>query len=275
MIPNRPCFTLLAAVALVTATAPVATATHNNDPDDHAIRPGVSVDGCTSNFVFTDGDDLFLGTAAHCFGLGGAFDTNGCETGSEPLGTEATISEEGAPFRTFTGTLAYSSWLTMDEVAEDDDTICSFNDFALLRIAEEDEDEVHPATLHFGGPTGLQDPGQAFPLDRINMYGNSMLYPSRTVAGTHVDHAHERQGVLTACGSWSCSAHSVAPGLPGDSGSGVMMADGAALGILVTLGPTGSNGITPLQPALDYANQHTDATYSLATANQITDGIPP
>jgi hypothetical protein len=51
----------------------------------------------------------------------------------------------------------------------------------------------------------------------------------------------------------------VTPGLPGDSGSAVLGSDGQALGVLVTLALApfaGSNGVTSINRALDYANQH-------------------
>src|SRR5690242_19899939 len=63
--------------------APVAKAT---------ITPGVQMftkgAQCTGNFVFTDGvGRVYVGYASHCAGKGEATDTNGCNTGSHPLGT--------------------------------------------------------------------------------------------------------------------------------------------------------------------------------------------
>ena len=68
------------------AWAPAATAT---------IHPGVMTftEGaqCTANFVFTQGSDVYIGQAAHCSGTGAATDTNGCDSGSLPLGTPVEI----------------------------------------------------------------------------------------------------------------------------------------------------------------------------------------
>ena len=42
---------------------------------------------CTSNFVFTQGSNVYLGQAAHCSSTGGQTSTDGCDTGSLPIGT--------------------------------------------------------------------------------------------------------------------------------------------------------------------------------------------
>src|SRR5918994_580219 len=60
------------------------------------IHPGVqtiSPSGqCTSNFVFYDAaDNVYIGQAAHCTGTGGATETNGCDSGSLPLGTAVEV----------------------------------------------------------------------------------------------------------------------------------------------------------------------------------------
>ncbi|HEU5456876.1 MAG TPA: hypothetical protein VFU85_14455, partial [Nocardioides sp.] len=65
--------------------------------DTAQITPGVQTytDGaqCTANFVFTDGaGKVYIGQAAHCAGTGGATETNGCDTGSLPLGTRDSLN---------------------------------------------------------------------------------------------------------------------------------------------------------------------------------------
>jgi hypothetical protein len=70
------------APAVASAWAPAGQAT---------VHPGVMVftNGaqCTSNFVFTDGSNVYLGQAAHCSSTGGQTSTDGCDTGSLPIGT--------------------------------------------------------------------------------------------------------------------------------------------------------------------------------------------
>ena len=78
---------------------------------------------CTANFVFTDGaGTTYVGYAAHCAGTGEATDTNGCDAGSLPLGTRVQFVEGGSLVGAGTtvgeGTLAYSSWLTMQQRGE-------------------------------------------------------------------------------------------------------------------------------------------------------------
>src|ERR1044071_6861428 len=86
------------------AWAPASSAT---------VHPGVQVftDGaqCTANFVFTGGGKTYLGQAAHCSGTGEATDTNGCDAGSAPLGTDVTI--HGSDGRDRVGNMVYSSWV--------------------------------------------------------------------------------------------------------------------------------------------------------------------
>src|SRR3954463_5355622 len=79
-----------------------------------AVHPGVVIEtagggSCTANFVFTDGDRVLLGQAAHCAGTGDATETDGCDSGTAPLGTAVTI--HGSDGRDRTGSMVYSSWV--------------------------------------------------------------------------------------------------------------------------------------------------------------------
>jgi hypothetical protein len=129
----------------VVTWAPASTAT---------IHPGVQVTSeagqCTANFIYTSGTSVYIGVAAHCFGTGGPTDTNGCETDSLGIGTPAEI--EGA---SQSGTLAYSSWITMNQRGESDADTCSYNDLALVLIDSADVAKVNPSVPFFGGPNGL------------------------------------------------------------------------------------------------------------------------
>src|SRR5579864_2903794 len=66
-----------------------------------AIHPGVETftqgSQCTSNFVFSDGTNVFIGQAAHCAGTGGNTATDGCTSPTLPVGTPVTISGAGHP----------------------------------------------------------------------------------------------------------------------------------------------------------------------------------
>ena len=95
---------LLAAPVLGAAvvTAPPANAAPTWAPAaTAAITPGVQMytagAQCTANFVFTDSsDNVYVGYAAHCAGLGEATDTNGCLNDSVPLGTAVTFNKGGS-----------------------------------------------------------------------------------------------------------------------------------------------------------------------------------
>jgi hypothetical protein len=76
------------------------------------VHPGVQTftagAQCTSNFVFQEGSTVFVGQAAHCSGTGGQTETDGCTSGSLPVGTAVEVTGASKP-----GILAYNSWLTM------------------------------------------------------------------------------------------------------------------------------------------------------------------
>jgi hypothetical protein len=218
------------------------------------VRPGVQTvtEGsgqCTANFVFSDGADTYLGQAAHCASTGAQTDTNGCEAASLPLGTRVEIEDASAP-GTFpvVGTLAYSSWLTMQANGEDPASdACAYNDLALVRLPA--GTAVNPSVPFFGGPTGI---GGATALgDRVYSYGNSSLR-----LGIELLKPKRGASLGTSGGGWSHSVYTLSPGIPGDSGSGFLDAQGRAFGTLSTLALAplpASNGVGDLAKELAYA----------------------
>ena len=115
---------------------------------------------CTANFVFTDGaGTTYVGYAAHCAGTGEATDTNGCDAQSLPLGTKVDFVEGGSLVgegtRVGGGTLAYSSWLTMQQNGESDENTCAYNDLALVKVDAADVSKVNPSIPFWGGPVGI------------------------------------------------------------------------------------------------------------------------
>src|SRR5438552_16414843 len=127
MRTTRPLIALFGAALLAAAvlSAPNATAATTWAPAATAkIHPGTMMytkgAQCTANFVYTDGaGNTYVGYAAHCAGTGSETDTDGCSTKSLPLGTKVTFSNDGnlasEGTTVGTGTLAYSSWLTMQQ----------------------------------------------------------------------------------------------------------------------------------------------------------------
>lgn len=236
-----------APVEEVAAWAPVGTA---------AIRPGVLTEtggggACTSNFVFTAGERVFLGQAAHCAGTGPATETDGCTSATGGLGTPVVIRAVDGTERS--GVLAYSSWVVMQERGETDPDECRYNDFALVEIAPADVADVNPSAPFFGGPAGLDADGVAAG-EQVHTHGGS---PS----GLGFAGLSPKVGV-SAGGAGGGRYHEVfvlVPGVPGDSGSGYLGAGGAAVGVLSTLNldpPPVSHGVADLASALAYASAH-------------------
>ena len=255
--------TTAAAVAVLSAAALAVTAgpasADESDPgfapaDQATIRPGsmtyTNGGQCTSDFVFTDGTDVYLGQAAHCAGTGGSDDVDGCTSSSLPLGTPVEVVGASRP-----GTLAYSSWLSMQAAGEKDPDTCAYNDFALVRLDPADVSRTNPTLPHYGGPVGL-DPDGTKPGEIVFGYSNSDLR-----AGLEALRPKTGTSLGTTGNGRSHTVATVPPGIPGDSGSGYVSSDGSALGLLSTLNfvpQPGTNSVSDLRSALDYANASGD-----------------
>lgn len=248
--------TLVSSIAVVLAMAllpPVAPAWA---PAGQAtVHPGVQVftEGaqCTSNFVFQDASNVYLGQAAHCSGTGGQTETDGCTSGSLPIGTPVQIDGASRP-----GTLVYNSWLTMQARGETDPDTCAFNDLALIEIDPADVAAVNPSVPGFGGPTAVGTVSGTG--STVYSYGNSELRGGITTLSP-------KQGVLVQNegGGWSHDVVTATPGIPGDSGSGFMNEAGQAIGVLSTLqlAPlTGSNGVGDIAKELAYMRANSSFT---------------
>ena len=254
-----------AVLAAALSTAAPATAAQTWAPADTAqIHPGTMMytDGaqCTANFVYTDGaGNTYVGYAAHCAGKGSSTDTNGCSTDSVPLGTRVDFSNDGNLASEGTvvghGTLAYSSWVTEHQLGTTDANTCAYNDLALVKVDAADVSLVNPSVPFWGGPTGIDTDGTAAG-DRVYTYGNSSL---RAGVEPLKPHTGVSLGDDAADGGWSHPLYTVTPGIPGDSGSGFMSADGKAVGVLSTLGLAplpASNNIGDLAKELAFAQAH-------------------
>lgn len=240
------------------------------DPDSASIRPGMRIameEGteCTANFVFTDSEgDVYLGTAAHCVDRIGqkVWRTEGSwYTGSEYL----------FPF----GEVAYSGFLSQGVDSSPCYVVLScsdpaWDDFALIRINSEAHQAVHPAMLHFGGPTGLIPFEEVEVGDRILTQGASSMRPGPSRLGAREGYVVDKDSTTNRVYVWAV------PGIFGDSGSGVMLADGRALGTLVTLEFERGmqNGIVSLSASLELARQR-GMDVSLATWDLLDPGHLP
>jgi hypothetical protein len=250
---------LLALVASITSltalagvSAPAASAAPEwADAATATITPGVQTytEGaqCTANFIFTDATDVYIGQAAHCSGTGAATDTDGCDSGSLPLGTEVEIDGASQP-----GVMVYNSWLAMQEAGETDRNACAYNDFALIKIDPADHGRVNPSIPFWGGPVALGD--ETAPLESVYSYGNSSLR-----LGLSLLSPKQGTSLGTNGGGWNHPVYTVTPGIPGDSGSAFLDSEGNAVGVLSTLAIAplaGSNGVSDVGLALAYAQAH-------------------
>ena len=236
----------------VTSWAPAATA---------KIHPGVQMftkgAQCTGNFVFNDGAGrVYVGYAAHCAGKGEATDTDGCSTGSQPVGTRVRFAQ-GATLATAGtmvghGTLVYSSWIAMRARPGTAANACAANDFALVRVGAGDVRKVNPSVPFWGGPVGLSTSG-APQGSSVYSWGQSSLRPTSTLSpktGASLGRTN---------GGWGWDVYTATPGIPGDSGSGFLDEKGRAFGTLstVAIAPfAGSNGLGDLERELRYAQDH-------------------
>ena len=254
------------ALPLVAADAPSASAAPTWAPAATApIHPGVQTftagAQCTANFVFYDASNtVYIGQAAHCSGTGGNTATNGCTSGSLPIGTQVQVTGASQP-----GVMVYNSWLTMQGLHEADANTCQFNDLALIRLNPADSSKVNPSIPFWGGPNGIDTNGTVQG-ENVYSYGNSELRGG-------VSQLSPKQGVSLgdAGGGWSHNVYTASPGIPGDSGSAFLNSTGAALGVLSTvqIAPVaGSNGVGDISREINYMNAHSSLGAQLALGTQ-------
>src|SRR4030088_1405211 len=270
---------MMSSAASASAWAPASTATIH--PGVMTFTGGSSFLGgagqCTANFVYTDASGgVYLGQAAHCSSKGSSSETNGCKSRSLPLGTPIYSGElvNGVIQKgTKIGTLAYNSWLAMQRAHERNANTCAFNDLALIRILSTQTDKVNPTVPFWGGPDGLA-PGVSAQGERVFTYGNSVLRGGVSALSPKTGVS---LGDLEGTAGWSQAVYTVTPGIPGDSGSGFMDANGNALGVLSTveLAPVAaSNGVGTLAKELAYANTVTGLGIKVASGTTPFNSVP-
>lgn len=253
---------------LAMTTTPASAAPTWAPASSATVHPGVQTytagGQCTANFVFYDASSIYIGQAAHCSGTGGATETNGCDSGSLPVGTPVEVNGASRP-----GTMVYNSWITMQARGESDDNTCQYNDFALIRLDPADHGKVNPSIPHWGGPTGINTTGTAAG-ETVYSYGNSSLRLGITQLSP-------KRGVSlgTDSGGWNHPVYTLTPGIPGDSGSAFLDAQGRALGVLstVAIAPLpASNGVGDISRELEYANAFGGVGVTLASGTEAFNG---
>lgn len=252
----RKLFVVVLAVAWLGATPAVEAAT----PVGTSVGPGVQPGGevrtdrgqCTLNFLFQGSDGRrYIGTAGHCILEGSQVSTGGDATQLEttwPVGS-GPVAKDSLGARL--GEFAYA-------------TLQDPRDFALIRL--DPEVKASPQMAHFGGPTGINTDASR---DRtvLEWYGNGVGFGATVPARSAVAFGLPDPDRVVAFGVAG----------PGDSGSGVISADGRAVGVLVTVGVNffgatedgvnaGDLGITRLGPQLTRAQELLGLQLNLETA---------
>ena len=231
------------------------------------VRPGgrvlSSVGDCTMNFLFQASDGTrYIGTAGHCADLGPETtfeDSDNAGNGRIEriwLWGNGPVAKNvgGERIGEFVYAIVYEP-----------------KDFALIRL--DPGVEASPEMCHFGAPRGLYS-GTEAPQAAVFLryYGNGVGVSDVAPARTAVALGTPNPDHVFAAGL----------ALPGDSGAGVMTADGLAVGVLVTTGyqlrdagePPGSKGgldvgtmgITRLEPQVARASDKLGTTLELVTA---------
>ena len=257
----------LAVFACAIVAGPASAAPTWAPASSATIHPGVQTftNGaqCTANFVFYDASNVYLGQAAHCSGTGSATSTDGCTSDSLPIGTPVDIGGNKP------GTMVYNSWLTMQSKGEANADTCAYNDLALVKVDPADAGSVNPSIPFWGGPTGVSSAGTATG-DTVLSYGNSELRGGITQLSPK-----QGKSVGDDGNGWSHTVYTVTPGIPGDSGSAFLTADGKALGVLstVAIAPlAASNGVGDVAKELAYANSTGGFGVTLANGTEAFTG---
>jgi hypothetical protein len=210
------------------------------------VRPGATVltEGtqCSLNFVFRGSDKrVYIGTAGHCISD---------ESGDELTGEHSWGPRQGPLVRDGEenpiGRVAYS-------------ILRGTRDIALIRLNK--SVVPNPSLCEYGGPTAINN-DLTERMVVLNFYGNGLLLGGLIPARSIIAPGMPNPDIVHADG----------PAAPGDSGAGVISADGRAVGVLVTFGlhtgdpGFGLIGVTRLAPQLALARQATGVRFRLVKA---------
>jgi hypothetical protein len=215
--------------------------------------PDRSTAGCTANFVWTDGADLYIGAAGHCFLPQGI---NASANARRPGETDGDVYDVGqlsiavcddCAVGGQTGLTVQGRTIALGDVVYARQSLPGGSevghDFGLVRIPDDARDAVDPSMPQFGGPTGVSDAAVASGTP-VNQYGagvaNGEVFATQGSNGVS-------QGDLGSPNSWYAAIRAS----PGDSGSplqtttvGAGPEGGVAAGILTHLTGGGTAGTT-------------------------------
>lgn len=187
------------ALVLLVSLAPAAAACNGLSPGDHIVSDGAS---CTLAFLVANKDGLYFATAGHCVQEGASVASD--EFGAFGVGAFRHLEPD-------TGQVTDGS---------------PGEDFGLIRIDPARYADLNPAVCEWGGPTGLVE-GDDADGGFVRHYGYGLIFgdlpPTRAREGALLDNVDD------------FAFYWIGAGLPGDSGSAVIAADGRAIGVLTHL----------------------------------------
>lgn len=187
---------------------------------------------CTANFVWTNGQKQYLGTAGHCVIPDGLLATHGPDADYNPANTTVEVCTANC----LDGEGIFGTDVTIGPVVYGRrPPVDTFGpDFGLVEIPAALAAQVRPSMPMWGGPTSSVANANAAALKPLCHYGNGTgvgaVYPTKGRAGLNLGGNTEQWAAILAAA-------------PGDSGSAVVVCgqDGAgvhgqgALGVLTTI----------------------------------------
>lgn len=211
--------------------------------------------GCTANFVWDDGTDVYLGAAGHCFlpdgaaasqSAGGSYDTGGvtvevcidCAFG----GATGLNGPRGGRVVEL-GEVVYAR--------QSQDGVGPGNDFGLVRVRSGVQDLLDPSMPKYGGPS---EEGAVDADETVCHYGNAVVFGE-----TFLTKGRTGAGFGNDGDSWTAATGSA----PGDSGAAIQLCEPtltgfqgvAAAGVLTHLTTNGGVAGTTMSRAKEMATE--------------------
>lgn len=216
--------------------------------------------GCTANFVWASQGKRYLGAAGHCFIPADRAATHGPGADYNASGVVVEVCVEGCEGNFDTNQLL-GTWVTLGKVAYARQTLDGEdvgNDFGVVEIPKQVQDQIRLTMPVWGGPTGTQT--VAFG-DYACHYGNGLVFGEVFVTKARV-------GVVGGSDDKSWMGDFAAAF--GDSGSGLVACVNNGIGSFVGTGAVGV--LTHIGVSIDETTGEHGQTFGTTVARAIEMG---